>query len=232
LTGTYLELLLALALFLVTHTVPALPRLRAAAVGRLGERRYLALYSLLSLAALGWLITAALAAPYLELWPASPWAALLPPLIMPAACAMIVAGLSLPNPLSVTLVPAGFSLERPGLLAFTRHPVLWGFALWAGAHLVANGDLAAAILFGVCLAFSLVGMIMLDRRRRRTLGEAEWRRLTQGLALARRQDGGRRALRDLPWRAFAAGLGLYAGLAALHPWVLGVPALPGWWAGR
>ena len=29
-----------------------------------------------------------------------------------------------------------------------RHPMLWGTVIWAGSHLLVNGDLASVILFG------------------------------------------------------------------------------------
>lgn len=44
-----------------------------------------------------------------------------------------------------------------------RHPQLTGFALWAAAHLMVNGDLPSVILFGGLLAWSLVEMTVLSR---------------------------------------------------------------------
>ena len=34
------------------------------------------------------------------------------------------------------------------LYAKMRHPMLWGTVIWAGSHLLVNGDLASVILFG------------------------------------------------------------------------------------
>lgn len=47
--------------------------------------------------------------------------------------------------------------------AKTRHPMLWGFALWAGAHLLVNGDTPSFILFGGLLAWSFVEMVAINR---------------------------------------------------------------------
>mgnify|MGYP002721597927 FL=1 len=47
--------------------------------------------------------------------------------------------------------------------AMTRHPMLWGFALWAGAHLLVNGDTPSFILFGGLLAWSFVEMVAINR---------------------------------------------------------------------
>ena len=47
--------------------------------------------------------------------------------------------------------------------AMTRHPMLWGFALWAGAHLLVNGDTPSFILFGGLFAWSFVEMVAINR---------------------------------------------------------------------
>jgi uncharacterized membrane protein len=80
------------------------------------------------------------------------------------------------NPASVTL--RGPAAEPGAITAITRHPVLWGFALWAGSHLVPNGDLRSLLLFGAFLAFALVGIWMNERRARRRLAE-RWSAITR-----------------------------------------------------
>ena len=47
--------------------------------------------------------------------------------------------------------------------AWIRHPQLTGFSLWAGAHLLVNGDLPSLILFGGLLAWALVEIAVLNR---------------------------------------------------------------------
>ena len=47
-----------------------------------------------------------------------------------------------------------------------RHPQLTAFGLWAVAHLLANGDLASVILFGVLLIWAVV--------TRRVLAGQDW----------------------------------------------------------
>ncbi|AUH34969.1 NnrU family protein [Paracoccus tegillarcae] len=44
-----------------------------------------------------------------------------------------------------------------------RHPQLTGFALWAFAHLLVNGDLPSLALFGGLLAWALLEMAVLNR---------------------------------------------------------------------
>jgi len=45
-----------------------------------------------------------------------------------------------------------------------RHPQLTGFKIWAIAHLLVNGDLAAIILFGGLLAWAVVEVILINRQ--------------------------------------------------------------------
>lgn len=170
------QLILAVAVFLLTHMVPALPRLRAGLVATLGRRPYLIAYSMLSLLVLAWVGHAFAAAPYVPLWDHEPRLAWVPAVVMFPALLLLVAGLARPNPLSLGRA-AGYDPARPGVLAVVRHPIPWAMALWAGAHMAANGDAAAWILFGLLLVLSLGGMAGLDARKKRQLGAAEWRRL-------------------------------------------------------
>lgn len=45
--------------------------------------------------------------------------------------------------------------KRGRLLNGMRHPMLTGFALWAFAHLLVNGDVASVLLFGGLLAWAV-----------------------------------------------------------------------------
>ncbi|KKC31330.1 NnrU family protein [Devosia psychrophila] len=165
------QFIAALVLFLALHMVPAIPALRAALVAAMGRRAYLIVYSLASILALAWLFHAALRLDFIPLWDPEPWHAWIPIVLTPLGLFFLVAGLSSPNPASITFRKPG---AVPGAItAITRHPVLWGFALWAGSHLVANGDLRSVLLFGILFAYSILGMFMIDRRARRRLGD-QW----------------------------------------------------------
>lgn len=201
--------LLALAAFLLAHSIPARPAMRGRLVALLGERTYLIVYSLLSLALLAWLIAAALRAPAIPLWPAGLWAWQLSLLLMLPACWLLAGGLALPNPLSVSMNRGPFDPEVPGLAGWVRHPVLWGFALWAAVHLLANGELVLIMLFGIFLLFSRAGMRLIDRRRQRQLGAAFDR------PLARRWSAAQLLV------TFGGGTLLYALLLAAHPALIG-----------
>jgi uncharacterized membrane protein len=220
---------LAWAAFLVTHLVPARPAIRERLVGAMGRRAWFALYGLVSLVATGWLIAAAGRAPWIELWPQLPWTRWVPNLALPVALALAACGLpartvTLGGPRASRLDPA-----RPGFAALTRHPLLWALAFWAGAHLVPNGDLAHAILFGGFLLMALAGMRAFDARARRALGAEEARAYFGGTALL-----SLRPLGDVGWWREVAPLGRrlvwaaasWLALLFLHPWVIGVSPLP------
>ncbi|WP_135469013.1 NnrU family protein [Crenalkalicoccus roseus] len=229
--GGWGEYVAAFLAFAFTHALPARPALRGRLVGALGERGYLLAYSALSVALLAWLIAAAGRAPFLPLWPFAPWQLWVPNIAMPLACLLIAFGAGAANPLSFGGGGGGrFDPERPGIAGVARHPLLWAIALWAGAHAVPNGDLAHVLLFGGFAAGALAGMVAIDRRRRRALGEAEWRRLaarTSFWPLAALADGRwrPRGLAPDP-RRLGAALLLYAALLLAHRPVIGVSPLP------
>ncbi|MCB4825072.1 NnrU family protein [Roseicella aerolata] len=227
--GGWGEFLAAFSVFLLSHVLPAQPALRRSCVAALGRRGYLVLYSLASLEALAWLVAAAGRAPHVTLWELAPWHYWVPNLAMPLACLLITFGLGAPNPLSFGGRTAGFDPERPGIAGLARHPLLWAIALWAGAHALPNGDLAHVLLFGGFVGFALLGMHMIDRRRRRHLGEAEWMHLAartsfwpgEALLSGRWRPTG---LPD-PLRLMVAVL-LWLVLLLLHQPVIGVTPLP------
>lgn len=212
------ELALAFAVFVAAHSGPTRPGVRRRLTALFGERGYLLLYSALSLVLLAWLIVAAGRAPFLPIWDPAPWQAGAAAGLMAPACLLLAFSLGAPNPFSIDGGdPARFDPERPGIVGVTRHPLLWAVALWAGAHLLANGDLAHVLLFGGFLVMALLGVLLLERRARRRLGEPAWH------ALAVRRRPGWPGM-DL-WLRLAAAVGLYLGLLHLHRPVIGVDPL-------
>lgn len=89
-------------------------------------------------------------------------------------------GVATPNPTSVGM-EAKLTSEKDvarGITRITRHPFLWGVALWALVHVVVNGDLASLVLFGSLLVLALGGTASIDAKRRRRFG-AGWERFAQ-----------------------------------------------------
>ncbi|WP_323781687.1 NnrU family protein [Leisingera sp.] len=217
----WLEFTAALALFLFSYAIPVRPPVRPWLVRHLGLGGYTIAYSLLSLAILAWLAVAAARAPYagvLPHWNLLRWA---PLLLMPLACLLAVAGMMRQNPFSFGgLGLRAFDPADPGILAVSRHPLLAAMALWAGAHLLANGDLAHVILFGLFAGFAWIGMGLIDSRTQRRLGQGEWNRLSRNTArlnLAR--------LRPAMLEAVPAAA-VFLILLILHAPVIGYQPLP------
>lgn len=207
----------AWALFLLSHAIPVRPRVKGWLVGRLGAGGFGLVYSTVSVAALAWLIVAAGQAPLVPLWDWAPWHRTLAQGAMLVACLLIALATVAPNPLSF----GGwrndrFDPDRPGVVGLVRHPFLAALVLWAAGHLPANGELAHVLMFGGFAGFALLGMAMIDRRRRRELGMVAWARLSGG-----------RATMPPAWPLrLVAGLAVWWGLAALHPVLIGPSVWP------
>lgn len=224
----WIELALAMALFLGAHRLPAAVGLKAGLSAALGPRGYTAAFSLVSLLLLWWLIVAAGRAPFLVLWDQAPWHRWAVNLALPPAIALAVFGIAARNPFAFEGRDAGFDPARPGIAGLTRQPLLWALALWSGAHLIANGDLAHVLVFGTFLALSLLGMPIVERRRRRSIEDADWRRLTghTGLIPLAALLGGRWRPAETPSPPrLAIALAVWVGLWLLHQPVIG--AWPG-----
>jgi uncharacterized membrane protein len=228
----WIEFATALAAFLATHFLPTRQRLRERLIERVGRRLYFSVYGIVSLAVVAWAISAAGRAPYLELWWQAGWHRWAPVLVMPVAILLAVLGLGIgyPHTLSGRRV-AAFDPDRPGIAAVTRHPLLWSFALWSGAHLVVNGDLAHVILFGMFAALSFAGMVVFDRRARAAMPPDEWSAISSRTAIL-----SLRPLLDRAWlrgnvptllRGVAIAALVYAAVFLLHEPVIGVTPAPG-----
>ncbi|MEM1427905.1 MAG: NnrU family protein [Pseudomonadota bacterium] len=216
---------LAFVVFFLTHSVPVRPPVRPALVRRLGPRGFTMAYSALSLAVLAWLIVAAARAPYVPLWPWAIWQNHAALALMCAACVIVGLAIGRPNPFSFGGARNElFDTGRPGIVRLTRHPLLIALALWSGAHLLANGDLAHLLLFGTFGVFAVMGTRLVDRRKRSDLGPA-WADLWGEVTRVHRTDAIRTILSEEKGRVLA-GLVLFAGLFLLHPVVIGVNPLP------
>lgn len=222
----WIEFAVAMAVFMASHRIPAMLGVKDALVARLGARGYMVVFSLLSLGLLWWVIAAAGRAPYVELWEQTRAARWGVNVVMPFAGLLTVLGVGAANPFAFEGRSAGYDPERPGIAGVTRQPLLWALLLWSGAHLWANGDVAHVLLFGVFAVFSLAGMAIVERRRRRVMGAAEWQRLTRHTSLV--PFGALPEVRfgPLPWARIVGALVAWAVLWHLHAPVIGVTPLP------
>jgi len=216
-----LQLTLATAAFLATHFVPSTP-LRATLVKALGERAYVGLYVLVAVATLGWMVYAYGRTPVEPLWPGL---RLLPTIAMPFALILVICGVLSRNP---TALGQEKALKAPeparGILRVTRHPVMWGLMLWAGAHVLARGDLRGLIFFGGFFVLAALGTLLLDARKARHLAE-DWKRFAEATSnvpfVAIAQGRNRFQGGEIGIVKPAIGLALYAVFLLIHVWLFG-----------
>jgi uncharacterized membrane protein len=227
-------LVVAAAVFLLIHLAISGTRVRDGITGAIGEGPYMGLFSLASVAVLLWLGLAYAHArsdpadvAYWTVTPVTRWIQLGLTFV---AFLLVVPGLMTPNPTSVRQEGA---LDKPdvvrGVLRVTRHPFLWGVAIWAAGHLMVNGDVASLILFGTLLVLAIAGTYSIDAKRRRALGDKWSAFAAQSSAIpfaAITQGRQRLDLGEIGWLRLTLAVAIWAALLFAHPYAFGVPALP------
>lgn len=182
-------LILGILIFFGMHLVPSMVKFRLKMIASLGQRRYQGLYAIIALVGLVLIIYGKSKAGYQVIWDPPVWSK---------------------NIVFVVMLPSFFLLVaadmKSNVKRFTRHPMLWGVALWSGVHLFANGDLASMILFGSFFAFSLFAMFSANMR-----GAAK---------------------QEIKYPLTKDAVTIFAGLIAyvvfikyLHPYLIGVPII-------
>jgi uncharacterized membrane protein len=207
-----INLLLAATFLPLSHFLIASTPLRGQLVRRLGDGRYLASYSALTLVAFAWLIVAYLRAPAGTLWTTPSWAAaLLIPVILVGGVLM-AAGIFTPNPV---IVRQGGLFDQAdvvrGILRVSRNSFFWGVGLVSLAQVTVLGDFAAILAFGSTAFLGIIGSFVLDAKKAREYMQA-WRKFAAAtsnvpfVAIIRGRQ--HLSLREIgPWR-IAAGLGV------------------------
>jgi uncharacterized membrane protein len=167
-------LALASAAFVGTHFLMSHP-LRQPLVGRIGEGPFRGLYSLVALVTFGamiWVYGRIGRQP--PLWDAGQVGWIVATILMFVGSILFV-GSFLGNP----ALP-GARLERGrvagGVFAITRHPMMWGFALWAITHIIVVATPKALLFDGAVLFLALAGSVGQDRKKAKLMGERfhEW----------------------------------------------------------
>lgn len=182
-------LLIGLVVFFAVHLLPTAPALRAGLLARLGDKGYRTVFSLVSLLGLALVVVGyGQRGEQAYLFAPVPWAYAMAPHIVPLAFVLFAA-----------------ANMRGYIRHWLRHPMLLGVLLWAGVHLLANGELAATVLFGSFLVYALFD-----------LASAVLRGAVKTFEPRLRYD-----LMALVGGLVLAGLVMYG-----HRWLFGVPAAP------
>lgn len=225
----FLRLLAAGFVWFFLHAGVAGSGLRVLLVARVGERAYRGGFSLASVAALWWLISEYGNAPYMPLWVTPSWVFPLAAVLVPVALFLFVGTFTVPSPTIVggEKVLAGAEAAR-GVLRITRHPFLWGTALWALAHLLVNADAGSWIFFSSLGLTAVRGTFDIDRKRRRTHPEefARFEAVTSNWPLAALLSGRTRLVPRELLLPILLGLGAAGVSVVLHARLFGAPALP------
>jgi uncharacterized membrane protein len=207
------QLIIALAAFVGTHFALSHP-LRDPLSARLGELRFRGLYTLISLATFGWAVWA-----YGEigrqapLWTASETIWIAAAVLMWVASVLLF-GSFFGNP----ALPGAPRADRPrGVLAITRHPMMWSFAIWAIVHAALIATPKALLLDGAILFLALAGAAGQDVKKRRRFGDkwGAWVAQTSFLPFGK-------GLVSPGVRALIGGTVLYLLATWLHPINVGV----------
>jgi uncharacterized membrane protein len=185
--------LVGLGLFFATHSLPMAPKWRTRLQSLASAPAYRLILSLLSAVGLVLIVIGFGRVRWdpgvnPALWTLPPWLRHVTMLLMLPAFILLVAA----------YVPSR-------LRTATKHPMLAGIMLWAVAHLLVNGDLAAILLFGGFLLWAVADRVAVAQR-----------------ASAPPPPGG--VAGDVT--AVAGGVALYLFMLAWgHAWLIGVPLL-------
>jgi len=224
------SLIMAAVFFDGIHFCISGTALRGKIVETIGEKAFRAIFSLLSVVGIVWLSRAFRQAEYIELWGQVQTLRILALMVMLFAFLFVVLGITTPNPMAVggeALLAAHEPVK--GVQRVTRHPFLWGVTLWSLTHLLFNGDLASVVFFGAFLALAVGGPSSIDRKRKKTCGDA-WDRfaaLTSNVPFMAIIEG-RNSLKlgELGWWRVILALFLYSLFLHLHRSLFGVTPLP------
>lgn len=202
------SLIAASVAFVGLHFVMSHP-LRAGMIRSLGENGFMGVYSLLTLAAFAWMVVAFRAVPAgaMPVWDGTgpmPWAiaSILTLIAMTLLLGSMRGNPALPQ-VGADVVAAA---QAEGVYTVTRHPMMWGVALWAAAHSLIAPTPRVLVLMGAMAVLALVGSHLQDRKKAVLLGDA-W----------------------AGWEAKTSFWPRLGGLARIHP-VLWVVAIVAWLA--
>jgi uncharacterized membrane protein len=198
--GDYLALVAASLSFVGSHFLMSHP-LRAPLVGRFGANGFMAVYSAISLITFVWMIIAFGHAPKTDaLWPVGDVVSIAASALTLVA-AVLFAGSFIRNP-SLPGVPDALAAQTPsGVFKATRHPMMWGFALWGVGHILVAPRIDNFIFSGSIVFLALAGSKAQEIKKRSLMGGqwAKWLRRTHFFVR--------------PAALLRAGIG---------PWVLGI----------
>ncbi|MDE2560690.1 MAG: MFS transporter [Sphingomonadales bacterium] len=215
--------------FVGTHFAMSHP-LRAPMVGTLGEAGFMGVYSLVSFATFAWMAMAfraaspspvAIEGTYgLAVW-------VLASVLTLVALVLFLGSLrgnpALPDPRAAE----GLDHREPaGVFRVTRHPMMWGFGLWAIAHLLVAPAGRTLIIGLAILILALLGAHLQDRKKEALMGAGwqAWEAKTSYWPRWSKLAGAGPVL-------WIAALAIWLGVTWAHDWLSAIPAGVWRWVG-
>ena len=139
-------LALGLVIFIGIHSIRIVDEdARRKAIVRLGDGPWKGLYSLVSLIGFALIIWGFAHARWeaVQLWSPPTWTRHVTILLM----------------LISMLLIGGYLFKKSHIAVAAHHPMVWGVAIWAAAHLLANGSSADLLLFGAFLVWAAADLV-------------------------------------------------------------------------
>ncbi len=209
-------------LFALSHMVLSSSKFRPKLVALIGEKRFIAFYSLLAFVFFAPLVfyasTNLHSGPLIWLVIDSQGIRYLLELINLIGFVLVVSGILTPSPAAVMSVPRD---EPVGVQRITRHPVFMGIGLWGFAHMVANGFLSDVTFFGGFVIFALIGCWHQDQRKLAG-SDVQFKKFHAATAfIPFTKRGAVRGLKELRPVAVIAGVAVALIARFLHPSIFG-----------
>lgn len=215
-------------LFFLSYVLFTVPATKQRLKRLIGSSGYQVLFSIVSLLTLALAFSSARLAPQNVVWVSEDYHAVVAIVTISVGLILVTFGMNAPNLFSLFSSRREYAPTQPGICAVTRHPVLWGLALWALGHMLVNGTINWIVFFGLQLVFALLGAFILDRRARSGKSETEWKELAANtsflpnpLALLTAFQEGSPARKTAVIRCLIATV-VILGLILAHPPVFGV----------
>jgi len=220
-----MTVLAAAGTFVGSHFILSHP-LRRPLVGAIGEKGFLALYSLVAFITLGATAWAYRQAPVTRmLWEVGEglWGFVTVAMLV---AAILLLGSLIRNPALPGAAASAATAEARGVYAITRHPMMWAFAIWGVCHILVYPVEKNIIVAVAIIVLALVGAALQDRKKatQDPQGWPAWQARTSYLPFAAIAAG----------RARFGGFGMHAIAGGILVWLLAtwahIPAA-GWPAG-
>ncbi len=224
------ELIWSLVAFVGSHFLLSHP-LRAPLVKAVGDKAFQGIYSIVAFATFIWVYFAFKGAPRgIDIWPVGDvlWAVAS---VLMLIGSILFAGSFMGNP-AMAMPGADKAATQParGVFSITRHPMMWGFALWGVCHaLVAPYGASLVLTFGM-IFLALAGSAGQDRKKAVLMGDAwaGWRSRTSFVPFGNQLRGRSGWATAWPGRTpFLLGVAIWLIASYVHP-MLGGPVAGIW----